>query len=65
MEPEERSEFVVRTGIDLVRLAEFGQSLEQGGEIFLRRLIHPSEAVGASLERLAGVFAAKEAALRP
>ncbi|MCH8207175.1 MAG: 4'-phosphopantetheinyl transferase superfamily protein [Chloroflexi bacterium] len=64
MDPEARPEFVVRTGIDLVKLADFARSLEQGGETFLRRLFHPSETAGASLERLAGFFAAKEAAFK-
>jgi holo-[acyl-carrier protein] synthase len=54
----------VKTGIDLVRLAEFQRSLQGGGEALLRRLFHPSEAQGASVERLAGIFAAKEAAYK-
>ncbi|MBI2171414.1 MAG: holo-ACP synthase [Chloroflexi bacterium] len=54
----------VRTGIDLVRLAEFQHSLQDGGEALLRRLFHPSEVQGASVERLAGIFAAKEAAYK-
>lgn len=54
----------IRAGIDLVRLEEFRRSLENGGEAFLRRLFHPSEASGASLERLAGIFAVKEAAFK-
>jgi len=54
----------VRTGIDLVSLREFGRSLESGGETMLRRLFHPSEASGASIEKLAGIFAAKEATFK-
>jgi phosphopantetheine--protein transferase-like protein len=54
----------VRTGIDLVKLADFSRSLEQGGAAFLRRVYQPSEAADASMERLAGVFAAKEAAFK-
>lgn len=54
----------VKTGVDLVNLEEFQRSLYAGGDAFLRRLFHPSEANGASLERLAGIFAAKEAAYK-
>jgi phosphopantetheine--protein transferase-like protein len=64
MNQEGGAEFVVRTGIDLVRLADFARSMEKGGEAFVSRLFHPSETAGASLERLAGVFAAKEAAFK-
>lgn len=56
--------FQVRTGIDLVHLEEFRRSLESGGEIMLRRLFHPTEASAAPIERLAGIFAAKEAAFK-
>ncbi len=54
----------VRTGVDLVAIALFERSLRRGGEPFRRRLFHPTEAAGASPERLAGVFAAKEAAFK-
>jgi phosphopantetheine--protein transferase-like protein len=54
----------VRTGIDLVVIEQFAGSLRRGGEAFLRRLFHPSEAAGASTERLAAIFAAKEAAFK-
>ena len=54
----------VRTGIDIVLLDEFQRSLLGGGESFRRRLFHPSERVKAPLERLAGIFAAKEAAFK-
>ena len=60
----EGRDFTIRTGVDLVKLADFTHSLERGGEAFLRRLFHPSEATGVSLERLAGIFAAKEAAFK-
>ncbi|MBM2831770.1 MAG: acpS [Dehalococcoidia bacterium] len=56
--------FQVKTGIDLVKLDEFRRSLESGGETMLKRLFHPSEASADSLERLAGIFAAKEAAFK-
>lgn len=54
----------VRTGVDIVRLEEFRASLQRGGEAFLRRLYSPDEMKGASAERLAGIFAAKEAAFK-
>ncbi|MBI4218982.1 MAG: 4'-phosphopantetheinyl transferase superfamily protein [Chloroflexi bacterium] len=57
-------EFSIRTGVDLVVIDEFKQALESGGETFLRRLFHPSEIKAASPERLAAVFAAKEAAYK-
>ena len=54
----------VRTGVDLVPIESFQRSLRRGGEPFRRRLFHPTETAGASLERLAGIFAAKEAAFK-
>ncbi len=54
----------VRTGIDLVELSAFQTTVSQGGEAFLRRVFHPSETEGAGDERLAGIFAAKEAAFK-
>ena len=54
----------VRTGIDLVVVEQFARSLQAGGDAFRRRLFHPSEQQGASTERLAAIFAAKEAAFK-
>lgn len=54
----------VRTGVDLVAIESFERSLRRGGETFQRRLFHPAEAAGASPQRLAGIFAAKEAAFK-
>lgn len=54
----------VRTGVDLVKLADFRTSLQSGGEAFLRRLFHPSERNGASLERLAGIFARERGSIQ-
>ena len=56
--------FRVRTGIDLVAIERFAASLQRGGEAFRRRLFHPPETQGASTERLAAIFAAKEAAFK-
>ena len=46
----------------MVEIAEFAGTLQRGGAAF-RRVFHPSAAAGASVERLAVAFAAKEAAL--
>lgn len=54
----------VSVGIDLVSLEDFRKAVQRGGDTFLRRLFHPSESRGASVERLAGIFAAKEAAFK-
>ena len=54
----------VRTGVDLVVIAEFAGALERGGDAFRRRMFHPSEEAGASVERQAAIFAAKEAAFK-
>jgi len=54
----------IRTGVDLVELAAFQGAVQRGGDAFLHRLFHPSELAGASIERLAGIFAAKEAAFK-
>ena len=54
----------VRTGVDLVVIAEFANALERGGAAFRRRVFHPSEIDGATVERQAAVFAAKEAAFK-
>lgn len=54
----------VRTGVDIQTLEDFRASMQRGGDAFLRRLFHPSELAGASAERLAGIFAAKEAAFK-
>lgn len=54
----------LRTGTDLVSIKRFGESLGRGGANFAQSLFLPDEARGASLEHLAGIFAAKEAALK-
>ncbi len=54
----------VRTGVDLVAIADFAGSLQRGGIAFRRRLFHPSEVAGSSLQRQAAIFAAKEAAFK-
>jgi len=59
-----QSGYRVRTGIDLVPIEEFRRSLDRGGEAMRNRLFLQTETIGASLERLAGMFAAKEAAFK-
>ena len=54
----------VRTGIDLVVVDDFRRSLERGGDMMRGRLFSSAEADGADIERLAGIFAAKEAAFK-
>jgi len=51
-------------GCDVVSISRFRQCLSQGGTAFLERTFLPSEQTGASIERLAGFFAAKEAACK-
>lgn len=59
---------IVGTGIDLVDVERFRRLLKRRGEAALRRLFTEAErdlAAGAhAAERLAGTFAAKEAALK-
>lgn len=54
----------VRTGVDLVVIEEFAGALRRGGDAFRRRVFHPSEVAGSSVQRLAAIFAAKEAAFK-
>jgi holo-[acyl-carrier protein] synthase len=54
----------LRVGCDLVSISGFRERHEASGEDLLRRLFHASEREGASLESLAGRFAAKEAACK-
>lgn len=57
-------------GIDIVRVGDLGAAIERFGERFLRRLFTERERadcagpVGGGHERLAGRFAAKEAAIK-
>lgn len=54
----------IKTGIDLVYLPKFQKSLESGGENFLRRIFHDTELEEQDGQRLAGIFAAKEAVIK-
>jgi phosphopantetheine--protein transferase-like protein len=53
-----------RLGCDIVSIPRFRERLAEGGEGFLERVFQPHEQAGAPLERLAGLFAAKEAACK-
>ncbi len=52
------------TGIDIVDIAEFQAQLDRGGERMVKRCFFDSERDNASIERLAGTFAAKEAVIK-
>lgn len=54
----------VITGVDLVYLPRFKKALKNGGEKFLRRVYLTEELNDQRLSRLAGIFAAKEAAIK-
>ncbi len=51
-------------GCDIVSIRRFRDCLREGGQAFLDRIFLPSEQAVASVERLAGLFAAKEAACK-
>lgn len=57
---------IVKCGIDLIYLPRFKTSLQQGGEIFLRRVFLEKELthLGGEISHLAGIFAAKEAVVK-
>jgi phosphopantetheine--protein transferase-like protein len=48
-------------GCDIVSIHRFRDCLGEGGHAFLERIFLPSEQQESSIERLAGLFAAKEA----
>lgn len=54
----------MHVGCDVVLISRFANALQEGGERFLERVFAPSEVAGSSAERLAGIFAAKEAAVK-
>lgn len=55
---------MVRTGIDLISIADFESSLRSGGENFTRKVFHRSEFGNKDTKHLAGIFAAKEAIIK-
>lgn len=54
----------LKIGCDLVHIPSFAERIRLGGEGFLSKVFSPSESDGATIERLAGTFAAKEAACK-
>lgn len=54
----------VRVGVDLIYLPQFKKSLENSGEKFMQRVFLRDELADINLERLAGIFAAKEAVMK-
>jgi holo-[acyl-carrier protein] synthase len=59
---------IVGLGLDVVDLARFAGVLERHGEAFVRRIYRPDEVRarkgGGRVAHLAGLFAAKEAAMK-
>ena len=54
----------VRTGTDIVRVASFKRSLENGRQTLLDRCFHIEEQEDDRPHHLAGVFAAKESVIK-
>ncbi len=54
----------IATGVDLIYLPKFKNSLKNGGENFLKRVFLNSELKNQQIEHLAGIFAAKEAVMK-
>jgi phosphopantetheine--protein transferase-like protein len=54
----------LRVGCDIVSISLFQERLNASGDLLADRIFHPGEVAGASTERLAGLFAAKEAACK-
>lgn len=54
----------LRVGCDVVSIKRLEKALRDGGDRFAEKIFTPSEFQGATLERLAGIFAAKEAACK-
>lgn len=55
---------MIKCGVDLVFIPRFKESVKRGGEGFLRRVFLESELEKTEVSHLAGVFAAKEAAMK-
>lgn len=53
-----------KIGVDIVFIPRFKKILEERNEKFLSRVFHPPELKKATPESLAGIFAAKEAAIK-
>lgn len=51
-------------GCDIVSIRRFETKLREAGPAFAERVFSTAEMAGATVERLAGIFAAKEAACK-
>lgn len=54
----------LRVGCDIVSINVFRDRLCETGDLLPERIFHPGERSGATAERLAGMFAAKEAVIK-
>ena len=54
----------LRVGCDIVSISIFRDRLSETGDLLPERIFHPSECAKATAEKLAGLFAAKEAVLK-
>lgn len=52
------------TGVDIVEISDFRANIEKGGATFLEKCFFPEESDNASVQSLAGIFAAKEAVMK-
>lgn len=52
------------TGIDIVYIPDFGQSVRDGGNTFLNKIFNKEELKITNTEHLAGLFSAKEAVIK-
>lgn len=55
---------MIKCGIDLVFIPKFKERTKRGGEGFLRKIFLESELRNTESSHLAGIFAAKEAAMK-
>ncbi|MEE9411708.1 MAG: holo-ACP synthase [Methylococcales bacterium] len=54
----------LKVGCDIVSISIFRDRLSETGDLLPERIFHPDECAGATVETLAGRFAAKEAVLK-
>ena len=54
----------ILSGIDILYIPRFRQSVTRGGERFLLRVFHREELRGGQTSHLAGIFASKEAIMK-
>ncbi len=55
---------MIFTGIDILSIKDFADSLKNGGETFKRKVFTNQELSNQELKHLAGIFAAKEAVIK-